>query len=69
MAVEKSGYDFKCDHPHCTATANYKGNILTAISKARENGWAVSKDRKVCWCKLHADMHRNVGGTFANLSF
>lgn len=65
MAIAKLGFNFKCDHPHCTTEATYAGNILTAIDKARADGWAVTKSRRGCWCKQHADMHRNLGSICA----
>lgn len=62
MAIIKLGFDFSCDHRDCTTTARFIGNINAASDAARGKGWAVSRDRKSCYCPQHASWHRNIGG-------
>lgn len=51
---------FSCDHPGCIEGLNSKVEF-TSIQLAREYGWAISRDRKYCYCPKCAPMHRNVG--------
>ena len=48
---------FSCDHPGCLVS----GVSFVSIDLARESGWAISRDRRYCYCPKCAPMHRNVG--------
>lgn len=51
-------YIFKCDDPRCSAPLSTE---ILSIEAARVLGWAISKDRKKCYCPRCAPVHRNVG--------
>lgn len=47
---------FSCDHFLCSVKAEF-----SSLEKARENGWAISRDRIHCYCPHCAPYYRNVG--------
>ena len=50
----KSGYIFDCDD------CSYR-RFYSSIDAAKLDGWAVSRDRKHCYCTHCALRHRYVG--------
>lgn len=60
-------YLFYCDHPGCLV--GHKSTIgFDSVADAREAGWAISKDRKKCYCPKCAPKHRNVGLTYGGVA-
>lgn len=51
---------FQCDHKGCNVGFDSFVHFPT-IEAARSAGWAVSRDRKCCYCPKCAPKHRNVG--------
>lgn len=51
---------FSCDHRGCTVGFGAIVEFPT-IEAARQAGWAISRDRKHCYCPKCAPKHRNVG--------
>ena len=65
IMIEKLGIDINCDHKGCDKKAHFKtDSLVSAIDEAREQGWAVCRDRKTCYCPKHASWHRNVGAMY-----
>ena len=54
MILRDYALTFVCDH--CG-----KERRLYSIKSARENMWAVSRDRKRCYCPSCATLYRNTG--------
>ena len=51
---------FSCDHKGCPV--GWDTHIeFNSIDAARLAGWAVSRDRKHCYCPKCAPKHRHVG--------
>ena len=51
---------FSCDHKGCSV--GWDSIIeFNSIDAARFAGWAISRDRKHCYCPKCAPKHRNVG--------
>lgn len=51
---------FSCDDPDCKVGHFSLENFAT-IDLARKAGWAISRDRRYCYCPNCAPKHRNVG--------
>lgn len=56
---------FVCDD--CGNSLQVKSsNVTRAIKLARQNGFAISKDKTYCWCDRCALAHKNLGRGGAN---
>lgn len=58
---------FVCDHPKCTVGFGAIAEFAS-IELAREAGWAISRDRRHCYCPKCAPKYRNVGMTYGGVA-